>query len=82
MNFKNGIKITETFKERSKQHDHFVLTHSDSLLGSKLKELTVFIKVFYWCNSHGLDLDDGNKDVGQQIELRATQDLEFKMVGY
>lgn len=47
-----------------------------------VKYLTVLIKVFYWCNNCGLDMDDNTKDVRKWIDLRATQDLEFKMVGY
>lgn len=58
------------------------LKYSDGSSGSRIKNLTVFIKVFYWCNNGGLDFDDGTKDVGKWIDLRATQALEFKMVGY
>lgn len=49
-------------------------------MGIEVKELIAFIKVFYWCNNPGLDLDDGTKDIGEWTELRVTHDLEFKMV--
>lgn len=47
-----------------------------------IKNLAVLIKVFCWCNNCGLDMDDNTKDVRKQIDLRATQELEFKIVGY